>query len=100
MLTGRDVDASEADRIGLVSRVVPGAELLDASYELAERIASFSRPGIELTKRLMWSSFEAGSLQGHMDAEGQAQLFVRITTQNFEEAIRARKEKRSPEFRD
>jgi enoyl-CoA hydratase len=48
----------------------------------------------------MWSSYEAGSLQGHMDAEGQAQLFVRITTQNFEEATRARKEKRPPEFKD
>ena len=67
---------------------------------MADRISSFSRPGIELTKRLMWSSFEAGSLQGHMDSEGQAQLFVRITTQNFEEAVRARKEKRAPEFRD
>ncbi|HEY7948369.1 MAG TPA: enoyl-CoA hydratase [Acidimicrobiales bacterium] len=100
MLTGRDVDAAEADRIGLVSRVVPAADLLDACYELAARIASFSRPGIELTKRLLWSSFEAGSLQGHMEAEGQAQLFVRITTQNFEEAIRARKEKRSPDFKD
>jgi enoyl-CoA hydratase len=100
MLTGRDVDAAEADRIGLVSRVVPGGDLLEASYEIAERIGSFSRPGIELTKRLMWASFEAGSLQGHMDAEGQAQLFVRITTQNFEEGIRARKEKRAPIFKD
>ena len=100
MLTGRDVDAAEADRIGLVSRVVPADQLLDAAYDVADRIASFSRPGIELTKRLMWSSFEAGSLQGHMDAEGQAQLFVRITTQNFEEATRARKEKRPPEFKD
>jgi enoyl-CoA hydratase len=100
MLTGRDVDASEADRIGLVSRVVPPDELLDASYEVADRICSFSRPGIELTKRLMWSSFEAGSLQGHMDSEGQAQLFVRITTQNFEEATRARKQKRPPVFKD
>jgi enoyl-CoA hydratase len=100
MLTGRDIDAAEADRIGLVSSVVPPGELLDASYRLAERISSFSRPGTELTKRLMWSSFEAGSLQGHMDAEGTAQLFVRITTQNFEEAIRARKEKRPPHFRD
>ena len=100
MLTGRDVDAAEADRIGLVSSVVPPGELLDASYQLAERISSFSRPGTELTKRLMWSSFEAGSLHGHMEAEGTAQLFVRITTQNFEEAIRARKEKRPPEFKD
>jgi len=100
MLTGRDVDAAEAERIGLVSRVVPPTQLLDASYELAEGIIAFSRPGTELTKRLLWSSFEAGSLQAHMDAEGQAQLFVRLTTQNFEEAVRARKEKRSPEFRD
>jgi enoyl-CoA hydratase len=100
MLTGRDVDAAEADRIGLVSRVVAPDELLDTCYEVADRICSFSRPGIELTKRLLWSSFEAGSLQGHMEAEGQAQLFVRITTQNFEEAIRARKEKRPPQFRD
>jgi enoyl-CoA hydratase len=100
MLTGRDIDAAEADRIGLVSRVVGGDDLLDAAYDVADRIASFSRPGIELTKRLMWSSFEAGSLQGHMDAEGQAQLFVRITTQNFEEAIRARKEKRPAQFKD
>ena len=100
MLTGRDVVAAEADRIGLVSRVVPPDQLLDASYELADRIISFSRPGIELTKRLLWSSFEAGSLQGHMDSEGQAQLFVRITTKNFEEATLARKEKRPPHFKD
>jgi len=100
MLTGRDLDAAEADRIGLVSQVVPPDELLEASFDVADRIISFSRPGVELTKRLMWSSYEAGSLQGHMDAEGQAQLFVRITTQNFEEATRARKEKRPPEFKD
>src|SRR5579864_3972060 len=38
MLSGRDVDAREAGQIGLVSRVVPAADLLDACYELAERI--------------------------------------------------------------
>jgi enoyl-CoA hydratase len=35
-----------------------------------------------------------------MDHEGLAQLYVRLTTQNFEEAVRARKEKRPPVFRD
>jgi enoyl-CoA hydratase len=35
-----------------------------------------------------------------MDHEGHAQLYVRLTTENFEEAIRARREKRSPEFKD
>ena len=100
MLSGRDVDADEADRIGLVSRVVPGDQLLDTSYELAERIMGYSRVGIECTKRLLWSSLDAGSLSSHMDHEGHAQLYVRLTTENFEEAIRARREKRTPEFRD
>jgi enoyl-CoA hydratase len=36
----------------------------------------------------------------HLRYEGTAQLFVRLTTQNFEEAVRARKERRQPEFRD
>src|SRR5512139_2799445 len=100
MLSGRDVDAAEAERIGLVSRTVPGDDLLPACLDLAERIASFSRPGVELTKRMLWSSLDAGSLGGHMEHEGLAQLYVRLTTQNFEEAIQARKEKRAPVFRD
>ena len=100
MLSGRDVDAVEAERIGLVSRVVPGAELLERCYEYAERVIGYSRVGIEITKRMLWSSLEASSLLAHMDHEGIAQLYVRLTTQNFEEAIRARKEKRAPEFRD
>jgi enoyl-CoA hydratase len=40
------------------------------------------------------------SLTSHMDHEGLSQLFVRLTTKNFEEAVRARKENRPPEFRD
>ena len=100
MLSGRDVDAAEADRIGLVSRVVAGPELLDATYELAARIIGFSRVGIELTKRMLWSSLDAGSCQSHMDHEGTTQLYVRLTTENFEEAVRARRERRPPDFRD
>ena len=100
MLTGRDVSAEEAERIGLVSRVVPADELLDAAYGLAERIIGFSRIGIELTKRLLWSSLEAGSMAAHMDHEGTAQLYVRLTTENFEEAVRARRDKRPPVFGD
>ncbi len=100
MLTGRDVDAAEAERIGLVSRVVPQEELLDACYDLAEGINRFSRPGIELTKRTLWASLDAASLQQHMNQEGIGQLFVRMLTDNFEEATRARKEKRPAVFRD
>src|SRR6267378_331409 len=51
MLTGRDVDATEAERIGIVSQVVPDADLLDTCYDLAEHIIGFSRVGVELTKR-------------------------------------------------
>ena len=100
MLTGRDVDAVEAERIGLVSRVVPGERLLEECYAVAERMIGFSRVGVEITKRMLWSSLDAASLNAHMDHEGIAQLYVRLTTQNFEEAVRARKEKRTPEYRD
>jgi enoyl-CoA hydratase len=100
MLTGRDVTAEEAGRIGLVSRVVPADALLDAAYETAERIIGYSRVGVELTKRMLWSSLDAGSMAAHMDHEGTAQLYVRLTTENFEEAVRARRERRSAVFRD
>ena len=100
MLTGRDVDAAEAERIGLVSRTVPGDDLLAHCYELAERMIAFSRVGVELTKKLLWSSLDASSLSAHMAHEGTTQLYVRLTTENFEEAVRARKEKRAPVYRD
>jgi enoyl-CoA hydratase len=100
MLSGRDVDAGEAQQIGLLSRVVSSDKLLEACYDLAARIVGFSRVGVEITKRMLWSSLDAASLQAHMDHEGIAQLYVRLTTQNFEEAVRARKEKRAPEYLD
>jgi enoyl-CoA hydratase len=100
MLTGRDIDAEEAERIGLVSRQVPEEQLLDTCYEIAERIAGFSRPGVELTKRTLWSGLDAANLEGHMQAEGLGQLFVRLLTTNFEEAVAARAEQRPPVFTD
>jgi enoyl-CoA hydratase len=99
-LSGRDVDAAEAERMGLVSRTVPHDELLDSCYDLAERIIGYSHVGVEVTKRLLWSGMEAGSLSAHMDHEGHAQLLVRLTTRNFEEAVKARREKRTPVFED
>jgi enoyl-CoA hydratase len=100
MLTGRDVAAAEAEHMGLVSRSVPTDELLDACFEVAARIVDFSRPGVELTKRMLSASLDASSLSAHMDHEGLAQLFVRLTTHNFEEAVAARKAKRPPVFKD
>jgi enoyl-CoA hydratase len=100
MLTGRDVDAAEAERIGLVSRQVPDEDLMETCLDMGERIASFSRPGIELTKRTLWSGLDAGTLEGHMQAEGLGQLYVRLLTSNFEEAVAARAQSRPPVFTD
>ncbi|SKU32734.1 enoyl-CoA hydratase [Mycobacteroides abscessus subsp. abscessus] len=74
--------------------------LLEECYAIGERIAGFSRPGIELTKRTIWSGLDAASLESHMHQEGLGQLYVRLLTDNFEEATAARKEKRPAEFRD
>jgi enoyl-CoA hydratase len=100
MLTGRDVDAAEAERIGLVSRQVPAAELLPTCLEMAAGIVAFSRPGVELTKRTLWTGLDASTLEGHMQAEGLGQLYVRLLTANFEEAVAARAEQRDPVFTD
>ena len=100
MLTGGDIDAQQAERIGLVSHCVAADRLLDYCYDIAERIATFSRPGIELTKRTLWSGLDASSLEGHMQAEGLGQLYIRLLTDNFEEAVAARAEGRRAVFRD
>jgi len=99
-LSGRDVGAAEAERIGLVSRMVPDAELLPASLALAEQINGWSTQGVALTKRMMWSGLETGSLAAAIELESHTQLYVRMTTRNFEEATRARREGRKPVFED
>jgi enoyl-CoA hydratase len=100
MLSGRDVDAAEAASIGLVSRAVPDDELLDAALDLADRINGYSTQGVALTKRVMWAAQETGSLRAAIELESHTQLFVRLTTENFQEAARARREGRSPRFAD
>jgi enoyl-CoA hydratase len=79
---------------------VPRADLLEQCYALADRIIGYSQLGVELTKQMLWAGLEAGSMHSHMNHEGHAQLFVRMTTRNFEEAIKARRDKRKPEFKD
>jgi len=100
MLSGRDVDANEAAGIGLVSRVVPDDALLTTALDLADQINGWSTQGVALTKRTMWAGLEMGSLRGAIEMETHTQLFVRLTTQNFEEAVRARREGRPPNFND
>lgn len=100
MLTGRDVDAIEAERIGLVSSVQHNDNLLPHCLQIADRIIGYSQLGVELTKQMLWAGLEAGSRHSHMNHEGHAQLFVRMTTRNFEEAIKARKEQRKSDYKD
>ncbi|MEX2293553.1 MAG: enoyl-CoA hydratase [Acidimicrobiales bacterium] len=100
MLSGRDVDAHEAAAMGLVSRVVPDEVLLDEALDLADRINGWSTQGTALTKRTMWAGLEMGSLRAAIEMETHTQLFIRLTTKNFEEAVRARKEGRPPAFED
>ena len=100
MLTGRDVDAHEAERFGIVSKVCSNDRLLEECLTMADSILRHSHMGIEQTKMLMNASIEAASLNGHMHHEGITQLFVRMTTNNFQEAIKARKENRPPDFDD
>ncbi len=99
-LSGRDVSAREAAEIGLVSRVVADDRLMDEALDLADRINGWSTQGVSLTKRMMWAGLETGSLEAAIELESHTQLFVRMTTRNFEEATRARKEGRKPVFRD
>jgi enoyl-CoA hydratase len=98
MFTGRDVDAEEAARIGLVSRIAD--PVVEHAVEIGSRIAELSQPGIELTKKTLHAGISAGSLETHMPIEGIGQIYLRLLTDNFEEATRARKEGRRATFRD
>lgn len=100
ILSGREVDAVEAERLGMVSRLYDDAALLDAALDLAEQMCGWSPHGIAMTKKVLWSNLESGSLEAAIDLENRNQLLVRLTTQNLQEAISARKQKRPPRFED
>ena len=100
ILSGRVVEAEEACRLGLVSRVVDEEHLLNEALDLATQIARYSTYGVAMTKTVLWSSLEAGSLEAAIDLENRNQLMVRMLTENLDEAIRARREKRPPVFKD
>ncbi|WP_433195012.1 enoyl-CoA hydratase [Nocardia sp. CA-107356] len=64
VLTGRNMDAEEAERAGLVSRIVPAAELLDTALEVAETIAAMSLPVTMIAKEAVNRSFETTLTEG------------------------------------
>ena len=95
LLTGRKVDAVEARRIGLVTRVFPDDELLFESIEMAEGICQFSPFGVELTKEAIWASLEVSSLEAAVAMDNRTQLLAGHTG-NLNEATAAFREKRRP----
>jgi len=99
MLTGRMIDAPEADRIGLVSKVVPDGKVVDAALETAELIRANSPFGVWMTKEVMWDNLEASSLQAAIDLENRTQLLASYTG-DMREAMAAFVEKRPPRFSD
>jgi len=99
LLTGRMVDATEADRIGLVSRVVPDAELEDAALATAGLIVGNSPFGVRMTKEVMWSQLEIGSLEAGIDLENRTQVLSSFTG-DLVEAMAAFAEKRPARFGD
>jgi enoyl-CoA hydratase len=93
MLTGKKVDATEALRIGLVSRVTADDAVVDEAVAMAEGMCAFSPFGLALTKQTLWASHEVGSLGAAVDLENRTQLLAGHTG-NLTEATSAFKEKR------
>jgi enoyl-CoA hydratase len=99
LLTGRMVESDEAERIGLVTRVVDDAELLEAAMTTARQICANSPTGVWMTKEVMWSNLEVGSLQAGIDLENRTQIMTSFT-EDMGEAVGAFLEKRPPVFRN
>lgn len=98
MLTGRVIDSDEANRLGLVTRVVPDGTVVDAALETAALIAGNSPWGVRMTKEVAWSQLEIGSLQAGIDLENRTQILSSFTD-DMREAMAAFLEKRPPVFR-
>ncbi|MCZ6571223.1 MAG: enoyl-CoA hydratase-related protein [Deltaproteobacteria bacterium] len=99
LLTGRRIDAREALRMGLVSRVVPDAELLELALEIASGMCEYSPYGVQMTKQVLWANLENPSLMAAIELEDRNQLMLGMTD-NLPEAIRAFDEKRKPVYTD
>ena len=99
LLTGRRIDAQEALRMGLVSRVVPDEELLPAALEMAAGMAKFSPYGLQMTKEIIWVNLENPSLTAAIEIEDRNQLMLGFT-ENLPEAIRAFDQNREPIYTD
>lgn len=96
-LTGRMMDAEEAERSGLVSRIVPAADLLEDVMEVATKIAEFSLPMVLMTKEAVNRAYETSLSEG---VRFERRLFHSVfSTQDQKEGMQAFIEKRAPHFK-
>lgn len=98
VLTGRMIDAAEAERIGLVSRAVEHEALMATAMEAAETIAGFSIPSIMAAKEMVGRALELGTTEG---VRFERRLFQGLFgTEDQKEGMTAFSEKRAPGFKD
>jgi len=97
ILTGRKMDALEAERCGLVSRVVPADELLDEALKAADAIAGFSQPVVAIAKECVNRAYESSLAEGILFERRMA--YATFATEDRKEGMAAFAEKRKPVFR-
>ncbi len=98
ILTGRMMDAAEAERSGLVARVVPAANLMDETMKIAETIAAMSLPSVLAAKEAVNRSFETSLAEG---VRFERRVFHALfATKDQKEGMAAFVEKRPPKFRN
>ena len=96
-LTGRQMDADEAERAGLVSRVVPAAELMTEAMKAAETIASMAKPAAVVAKQAVNRSFETTLEEGLLFEQNA--FYALFATEDQTEGMSAFSEKRKPEWK-
>ncbi|MFO0406949.1 MAG: enoyl-CoA hydratase-related protein, partial [Labrys sp. (in: a-proteobacteria)] len=96
ILTGRTMDAVEAERCGLVARIVPVADLIAEALKAAETIAAMSLPSVLMAKESVNRAFE---MSLHEGVRFERRLFQSLfSTQDQKEGMTAFVEKRKPVF--